>query len=208
MADAASADLPGAEEIYDRASGENFSVASLVLGRTARRHLLAIYGYARLVDQIGDAAAGDRLALLDALRGRPRPDLRRGRARASGPAPAPADGARARPAARPVRAADRGEPARPADSSRTDLRRAPRLLRPLGEPGRRARPACLRRRDRRPDRAFRPDLLGAPARRALAGRRRGPRRGAHLPAGRGSRPLRGRGAGPRRGDDRCRACGG
>lgn len=65
MPDAAIADLSGAEEIYDRASGENFSVASVVLGTTARRHLLAIYGYARLVDQIGDAAAGDRLALLD-----------------------------------------------------------------------------------------------------------------------------------------------
>ncbi len=67
MADVAIAELPGAEEIYSRASGENFSVASLVLGKTARRHLLAIYGYARLVDQIGDAAPGDRLALLDAF---------------------------------------------------------------------------------------------------------------------------------------------
>jgi squalene synthase HpnC len=67
MEDTAIADLPGAEDVYGRASGENFSVASLVLGRTARRHLLAIYGYARLVDQIGDAAAGDRLALLDAF---------------------------------------------------------------------------------------------------------------------------------------------
>src|ERR1700722_16405444 len=67
MADHAIADLPGAEEIYGRASSENFSVASVVLGRTARRHLLAIYGYARLVDQIGDAAAGDRIALLDAF---------------------------------------------------------------------------------------------------------------------------------------------
>jgi squalene synthase HpnC len=65
MADAVIADLPGAEEIYQRASGENFSVASLLVGRTARRHLVAIYGYARLVDQIGDAAAGDRPEMLD-----------------------------------------------------------------------------------------------------------------------------------------------
>ncbi|HEX4518593.1 MAG TPA: squalene synthase HpnC [Gaiellaceae bacterium] len=65
MADALIADLPGAEEIYDRAAGENFSVASFLVGRAARRHLVAIYGYARLVDQIGDAAAGDRPALLD-----------------------------------------------------------------------------------------------------------------------------------------------
>jgi squalene synthase HpnC len=58
-------ELPGAGDVYDRASGENFSVASLLLGRDNRRHLTAIYGYARLVDQIGDAVTGDRLALLD-----------------------------------------------------------------------------------------------------------------------------------------------
>jgi squalene synthase HpnC len=62
-------ELPGADEVFPRASGENFSVASLVLGRETRRHLLAIYGYARLVDQIGDASPGDRLAQLDALEG-------------------------------------------------------------------------------------------------------------------------------------------
>ena len=43
------------------------SVASIVLGRENKRHLTAIYGYARLVDQIGDAVAGDRLAALDAF---------------------------------------------------------------------------------------------------------------------------------------------
>jgi squalene synthase HpnC len=58
-------ELPGAHEVFDRAAGENFSVASLVLGSENRRHLLAIYGYARLVDQIGDAGTGDRLALLE-----------------------------------------------------------------------------------------------------------------------------------------------
>jgi squalene synthase HpnC len=50
-----------------RASGENFSVASLLAPRAARPHLRAIYGFARLVDTIGDEAAGDRLALLDEL---------------------------------------------------------------------------------------------------------------------------------------------
>ena len=59
--------LPGEQEVLDRAAGENFSVASLVLGRRARDHLLAIYGFARLVDQLGDEVAGDRLAPLDAL---------------------------------------------------------------------------------------------------------------------------------------------
>jgi len=59
--------LPDAEAVLDRAGGENFSVASLVLGRENRDHLLAIYGFARLVDQLGDDAPGDRLALLDQL---------------------------------------------------------------------------------------------------------------------------------------------
>jgi squalene synthase HpnC len=74
MADAATGELgavverlPGAHEIYGRAPGENFSVASIVLGRDNRRHLTAIYGYARLVDQIGDAVEGDRRAALDAF---------------------------------------------------------------------------------------------------------------------------------------------
>jgi squalene synthase HpnC len=60
-------DLPAEDAILPRASGENFSVASLLLGRRTRRHLQAIYGFARLVDQLGDDAAGDRLALLDVL---------------------------------------------------------------------------------------------------------------------------------------------
>jgi squalene synthase HpnC len=40
-------------------------VASLVLGRATRNHLLAIYGFARLVDQLGDEIAGDRLTILE-----------------------------------------------------------------------------------------------------------------------------------------------
>jgi squalene synthase HpnC len=59
--------LPDAEGVFARAPGENFSVASAVLGRDTQRHLIAVYGYARLVDQIGDASPGDRLALLDVL---------------------------------------------------------------------------------------------------------------------------------------------
>jgi squalene synthase HpnC len=50
-----------------RAGGENFPVASLLAPRWARPHLRALYGFARLVDTIGDEAAGDRLALLDEL---------------------------------------------------------------------------------------------------------------------------------------------
>ena len=55
------------EEIDARASGENFPVASLLAPPEARPHLRAIYGFARLVDTIGDEAAGDRERLLDAL---------------------------------------------------------------------------------------------------------------------------------------------
>jgi phytoene/squalene synthetase len=66
-ATALASELPGAEAVLGRAAGENFSVASLVLGRANRDHLLAIYGFARLVDQLGDAVPGDRPALLDEL---------------------------------------------------------------------------------------------------------------------------------------------
>ena len=50
-----------------RAGGENFPVASRLLAARLRDSLLAIYGFARLVDQVGDEVAGDRLALLDWL---------------------------------------------------------------------------------------------------------------------------------------------
>jgi squalene synthase HpnC len=58
---------PGADVVMARADSENFPVASRVLPRRARAHLLAIYGFARLVDEIGDSAGGDRLAALDWL---------------------------------------------------------------------------------------------------------------------------------------------
>lgn len=57
--------LPAADAVLARASGENFTVASALVGRRTARHLLAIYGFARLVDELGDAVAGDRLAQLD-----------------------------------------------------------------------------------------------------------------------------------------------
>lgn len=47
---------------------ENFSVVSWLLPRDRRPHLYAIYAYARGVDDIGDEAEGDRLALLDEWR--------------------------------------------------------------------------------------------------------------------------------------------
>ncbi|MGW4440917.1 squalene synthase HpnC [Streptomyces sp. NPDC004596] len=74
----------------DKAASENFPVAPFFLPRAWRDDLMAVYGFARLVDDIGDgdlapggadaralgvppAAAGDRLALLDAFEA----DLRR-----------------------------------------------------------------------------------------------------------------------------------
>ncbi len=52
-----------------RARTENFPVASLLFPRVLRPHLRAVYGFARLVDILGDEAEGDRLALLDELEG-------------------------------------------------------------------------------------------------------------------------------------------
>jgi squalene synthase HpnC len=66
LADAAPA-APSAEQVMARARTENFPVASHVLPRRLREHLLATYGFARLVDELGDAAPGDRLAALDWL---------------------------------------------------------------------------------------------------------------------------------------------
>jgi squalene synthase HpnC len=63
-------DAPTAEAVMARAATENFSVASCALPRRARAHLLAVYGFARLVDELGDAAGpspAERLAALDWL---------------------------------------------------------------------------------------------------------------------------------------------
>ncbi len=62
-------DAPGLSlaAIDARARGENFPVASILAPRAARPHLRAVYGFARLVDELGDGAPGDRRALLDEL---------------------------------------------------------------------------------------------------------------------------------------------
>jgi squalene synthase HpnC len=54
-------------QVAARARTENFPVASLLFPRALRPHLRAVYGFARLVDILGDEAEGDRLALLDEL---------------------------------------------------------------------------------------------------------------------------------------------
>ena len=66
---------PGSPEVSEaarvmaRSGGENFSVATRLLARRDRRHLLAVYGFARLADEIGDEHGGERLAALDWLEG-------------------------------------------------------------------------------------------------------------------------------------------
>src|SRR4029077_20799880 len=67
-------DAPGRSTtaVMARARAENFPVASRVLPRRVRAHLLAVYGFARLVDELGDAtrdgsSAAGRLAALDEL---------------------------------------------------------------------------------------------------------------------------------------------
>lgn len=51
--------------VMSQARAENFPVAMKLLPAGTRDDLLAIYGYARLVDDLGDEVAGDRLAALD-----------------------------------------------------------------------------------------------------------------------------------------------
>jgi squalene synthase HpnC len=54
-------------EVAARAAGENFQVGSVLFPRHLRPHVRALYCYARLVDELGDAYDGDRLAALDEL---------------------------------------------------------------------------------------------------------------------------------------------
>ena len=55
------------DAVMGRSVHENFPVAQRVLPDHLRRHLQAIYGYARLTDNLGDEYPGDRKAALDWL---------------------------------------------------------------------------------------------------------------------------------------------
>jgi squalene synthase HpnC len=55
------------EAVAARAAGENFPVGSVLFPRSLRPHVRALYCYARLVDELGDAYDGDRLEALDEL---------------------------------------------------------------------------------------------------------------------------------------------
>jgi squalene synthase HpnC len=64
-------DRPGGEsDAYLRTSerAENFPVALRVLPREPRTHLKAVYDVARVIDDLGDEAPSDRVALLTAFR--------------------------------------------------------------------------------------------------------------------------------------------
>ncbi len=67
MSEGANASALAVDDLLAKAAHENFPVAPRWLPRRLREDLLAIYGFARLVDDAGDEAAGDRLALLDAI---------------------------------------------------------------------------------------------------------------------------------------------
>jgi squalene synthase HpnC len=58
------AQAPGAADVLAQARSENFPVASWLFPSRLRPHLMSIYGFARLTDDIGDEASGDRGALL------------------------------------------------------------------------------------------------------------------------------------------------
>lgn len=65
----ATAPARGTAKITGKARQENFPVASYLLPRRYRRHLMAVYLFARLVDDIGDEYPGDRRSALDAAEG-------------------------------------------------------------------------------------------------------------------------------------------
>jgi squalene synthase HpnC len=78
-----------------RADGENFPVALRLLPTSRRHYLMAVYGFARTTDDIGDQAPADqRLSLLDELEA----DLRRLYARLGEPGPAEQEPAEQEPA--------------------------------------------------------------------------------------------------------------
>jgi squalene synthase HpnC len=52
----------------EKRHAENFPVALRLLPRKLRTDLIAVYGVVRVIDDLGDCAAGDRTALLEAFR--------------------------------------------------------------------------------------------------------------------------------------------
>lgn len=65
---ATASEYPPARTLGRKRRAENFPVALRLLPRKLRADLIAVYGVARVVDDLGDEAAGDRVALLEAFR--------------------------------------------------------------------------------------------------------------------------------------------
>jgi squalene synthase HpnC len=57
----------GDTQLRAKQRAENFPVALRVLPRRVRRHLVAVYDVVRVIDDLGDEAAGDRTAQLEAF---------------------------------------------------------------------------------------------------------------------------------------------
>ncbi len=60
--------VPGPADLRAARRRENFPIAAFVLRPARRRERHAIYAFCRLVDDLGDELAGDRVAALEALR--------------------------------------------------------------------------------------------------------------------------------------------
>jgi phytoene synthase len=67
LAQASNHGLPHSDVLLQQAYSENFTVASRLLPRRIRRHIMAVYGYARLVDFAGDEVSPPREPVLDLL---------------------------------------------------------------------------------------------------------------------------------------------
>ena len=62
------ADAARADAMMTRSTRENFPVALRMLPASRRRHLMAVYGFARITDDIGDEAPpAERSRMLDEL---------------------------------------------------------------------------------------------------------------------------------------------
>jgi len=65
---AAAPEYPPGRILDRKRRAENFPVALRLLPRKLRADLIAVYGFARTVDDLGDEAPGDRIALLKSFR--------------------------------------------------------------------------------------------------------------------------------------------
>ena len=173
--------LPSTASVLGQAAHENFPVALRLLPRAVRDHLVAVYGFARLADDIGDEAEGDRMELLDWLAA----ELdRASRGVATHPLlvrltptirqfDLPLD-----PFQRLIEANRRDQVVQ----RYRDVRRSDRLLHALSRTGGGARVADFRGELSRSDRALRRGVQRPANRRAPSGRRRGRRRRSGVPA--------------------------